>query len=66
MHGEDEALVTFQEKLQELENLRTADITIPTPGDIFEITKTKTWKKIDENPDGHSLLGGEWPALSKK
>lgn len=63
VHGEDDALIAFQEKLRELNNLSTADIHIPTPGDIFEITKTKTWKKVAENPDGRNILGGDWKDL---
>jgi metallo-beta-lactamase family protein len=63
VHGEDSALIAFQEKLRELDNIRTADIHIPTPGDIFEITKDKTWKKVAENPDGRNILGGEWEDL---
>ncbi len=63
VHGEDESLLVFQEKLRELDSLRTADIHIPTPGDIFEITNEKTWKKIDENPSGRNILGGDWEDL---
>ena len=63
VHGEDDALLTYQEELRKLDNLRAADIHIPTPGDVFEITNTKTWKKVDENPDGRNILGGDWVDL---
>ncbi|MCF7830783.1 MBL fold metallo-hydrolase [Candidatus Gracilibacteria bacterium] len=64
VHGEDEAMVEFRKKLKTRKHLAKADIFIPAPGDIFEITKTKKWKKLDEvNETSRSILGGEWPEL---
>jgi len=64
VHGEDEAMIEFREKLKTKKHLTKADIFIPAPGDIFEITKTKKWKKLDEvNEASRALLGGEWPEL---
>ncbi len=64
VHGEDESMVVFRKELSKLDNLKQSDIFIPTPGDIFEITPEKKWRKTDTiNPLSRKILGGEWQPL---
>ncbi|MCF7917697.1 MBL fold metallo-hydrolase [Candidatus Gracilibacteria bacterium] len=64
VHGEDESLHVFREELGKQKNIMKSDIFIPTPGDIFEIKKDKTWHLSSEvNELSRSLLGGEWSPI---
>ena len=61
VHGEDESMLVFREKLKELPNQSNTDIFIPSPGDIYKLQTNKKWVCTDEkNPISSAYFGGHW------
>lgn len=47
VHGEDDSMKTFRDELQKQPALTESKVTIPCPGEIFELKENKTWKKLN-------------------
>ena len=57
VHGEEESMKVFQEKLKGLSNLKDTKVSIPSPGDVYEFNEDKTLKKLAwKNPISESLF----------
>lgn len=57
VHGEAVQMQTFREKLQKLKNLKAAQIETPLPGEMYELTVDKKWKKMNwRNPISEKLF----------
>ncbi len=46
VHGEDEPMLEYQSKLQQLPNLQDAIVDIPSPGEMWELGPNKRWTKL--------------------
>ncbi len=57
VHGENEQMLIFRDKLKELENLSNAKIDAPLPGEMWELQIDKNWKKLSwRNPISEQLF----------
>jgi len=56
VHGEETQMGIFKDKLGQLDNLQNSEIYMPSPGEIFALTKDKKmWKTPDVNLVSQSL-----------
>jgi metallo-beta-lactamase family protein len=46
VHGEDDSMQTFRTELNHQSALKQSKVTIPCPGEIFELKANKQWKKL--------------------
>jgi len=46
VHGEDESMKEFRHKLNEQQSLKESVVSIPAPGDIYELQMDKKWRKL--------------------
>lgn len=57
VHGENEQMLTFRDKLKTLPNLSKSSISAPLPGESWELQTDKTWKKLSwRNPISQKLF----------
>jgi metallo-beta-lactamase family protein len=47
VHGEDSSMITFRDELQKQPALTESKVTIPCPGEIFELKAGKQWEKLN-------------------
>lgn len=59
VHGEEKSMLTFRDRLEELDNLEDAEVHIPSPGHIFELQPGKKWKKLHEVNHVSEMMFGE-------